>query len=374
MKTFFAPPHKAGKEKLTEEITFASSNPVISGLLHSLSGLLAVLNEQRQIVALNDELLQMLEVDDPATALGLRPGEAFQCVHAHEEPAGCGTTQFCSTCGAAIAIMLSLKENKPVERVCTLSSGKKDVADIVLMVRSQPIQMENERFLLLFIQDISKQQRRVVLDRTFFHDISNILGILSGASELLARDDSSILAQTVYQTTQRLIREVTIQRYLLQHDSFNYQPMWDNVTADRILEELRSFFANHPAVQKKSIAFPENYPNISVNTDISLLLRVLCNIIINALEATETDTAVKVRLEHTADALSFFVWNAQEISQEAAQRMFQLNFSTKATIGRGIGTYSMKLLGEKILGGKVSFTTSAEEGTTFRFTIPVQQA
>jgi sensor histidine kinase regulating citrate/malate metabolism len=36
-------------------------------------------------------------------------------------------------------------------------------------------------------------------------------------------------------------------------------------------------------------------------------------------------------------------------------------------VGRGIGTYSMKLFGEKYLKGKVWFTSSAENGTSFFF-------
>jgi len=65
------------------------------------------------------------------------------------------------------------------------------------------------------------------------------------------------------------------------------------------------------------------------------------------------------------------VWNGGEIPQEIAARIFQRNFSTKEQAGRGIGTFSMKLFGEKILGGQVSFTTSKKEGTIFRFACPI---
>jgi sensor histidine kinase regulating citrate/malate metabolism len=65
------------------------------------------------------------------------------------------------------------------------------------------------------------------------------------------------------------------------------------------------------------------------------------------------------------------VWNVGEISKDVTKRIFQRNFSTKEEAGRGIGTYSMKLLGEEFLGGQVNFTTSKKEGTVFRFTYPV---
>ncbi len=65
------------------------------------------------------------------------------------------------------------------------------------------------------------------------------------------------------------------------------------------------------------------------------------------------------------------VWNRQEIPPLAAKRIFQRNFSTKAEYGRGIGTYSMKIIGEQILSGNVSFCSSAAEGTTFFLSLPL---
>ena len=108
MDTYFAPAERANENELVAEIEMVNKNPVMSGLLHSISGLLAILDEHRQIIAFNDSFLKMLGIHDPSEALGLRPGESLQCIHAHEEPGGCGTSKFCSTCGAAIAIVSSL--------------------------------------------------------------------------------------------------------------------------------------------------------------------------------------------------------------------------------------------------------------------------
>ncbi len=372
MDTYFAPAERVNENELITEIKIVSQNPVISGLLHSISGLLAVLDEHRQVIALNDSFLQMLGIDDPAKALGLRPGEALQCIHANDEPAGCGTTKFCSTCGAAIAIVSSLGQDKPVEKICALSAnrGGKEV-DIALLVKAHPIKIDKKIFLLLFLQDITKQQQRAALERTFFHDVNNMLSMLVGASELLVLEEPSKLAETVHQASQRLTKEVDIQRCLSQSESYDYLPVWLELTTGQILEELHSFFASHPVAIGKKLNISKSYPVVSIKTDISLLLRILCNMIINALEATAENGEAKIWLEHKGDFLSFCVWNDQEIPQDVTNRIFQRNFSTKEQPGRGIGTYSMKLLGEKILAGQVSFTTSQTEGTIFRFTYPV---
>jgi signal transduction histidine kinase len=58
------------------------------------------------------------------------------------------------------------------------------------------------------------------------------------------------------------------------------------------------------------------------------------------------------------------------MAEEVQLQIFQRSFSTKASSGRGIGTHSMKLLGERYLGGRVEFTSRDGEGTTFRITLP----
>lgn len=100
METYFAPPGRSGTCDFNREIEIVNKSPVVDTLLHSVSGLLAILNEHRQVIAVNDAFLNELGISDPTDSLGLRPGEALQCVHAHDEPDGCGTTKFCSTCGA----------------------------------------------------------------------------------------------------------------------------------------------------------------------------------------------------------------------------------------------------------------------------------
>lgn len=373
MDTYFAPGERAEEEELAAEIEIVNMNPVLDGLLHSVSGLLAVLNEHRQIVSLNDSFMQMLGIHDPEEALGLWQGEVLQCIHAHEEPAGCGTTKFCSTCGAAIAIVTSLDHDKPAEKMCALTVNRGDkTVDIALLVKSHPIKIDGTKFLLLFLQDITQEQQRAALERTFFHDINNILTVLVAASDLLFEDNQSSLVKTIHQASSRLAKEVNIQQCLMKSESSAYQPLWYEITTKEILEELQSFFVNHPVRQNKVLEISASYPMLSIKTDISLLQRVLCNMITNAFEATDEKSTVQVWLEHKDTSVVFFVQNSQAIPEDIARRVFQRNFSTKAERGRGVGTFSMKLFGEEILGGQVSFTSSREEGTVFRFSVPLQ--
>ena len=64
------------------------------------------------------------------------------------------------------------------------------------------------------------------------------------------------------------------------------------------------------------------------------------------------------------------IHNASILSEAAQLQMFQRSFSTKEARGRGIGTYSARLLAEKYLKGDVSFTSRELEGTTFFVALP----
>ena len=60
-ETHFAPAERATKDELRLSIDRASRNPVIDGLLRTVGGALAVLNPQRQILAVNDGVTQYSE-------------------------------------------------------------------------------------------------------------------------------------------------------------------------------------------------------------------------------------------------------------------------------------------------------------------------
>ncbi len=373
MDTHFAPAERATAEQLHSAHEIISHSVVVEGLLETVSGLLAVLNEQRQIISLNDTFLKMLGVKDPIDALGLRPGNALDCIHAHGAPAGCGTTIYCSTCGAAKAIMSSLNTNEPIEDTCILKANHhgQDV-DLVLKVRSHPITIHDSRFIMLFLQDITLEQRRAALERTFFHDINNMLSGLVGASELLARDvKTSPMVDIIRRSSLRLQKAVEIQRFLLESESDYGELLQQNVSLKQIREDLTTLFLKHPASLNKTLNYSQDYGEFILLTDISLLERVLVNMITNALEASESGETVTVSISLETDQISFSVQNSQIIPDDVRLRVFQRNFSTKGGSGRGLGTFSMKLFGEKILGGKVGFISEQGEGTVFTLSLPL---
>ncbi len=375
MESHFASAERSTPGELYRDIHEASSNPIIDGLLKTVGGLIAVLNEHRQILAVNNALLKMIGIDNAHGVLGLRPGEAIGCIHAHEMPGGCGTSRYCSTCGAAIAIVTSLSSNEPQEQKCVATVCKNGGSvELCLNIRACPISLDGARLILLFIQDITLQERSASLEKAFFHDINNIIMALHGASELMEFKDEAgkeKLAKQIQQLSARLAKEVEIQRSLSQSEQSSYTVEAQNFTTDDVIREMQIVFASHASAKNKILSLPENLPCILIHSDLHLVRRILTNMLVNAFEATAEGGTVKLWV-NDGEKVTFHVWNKQAIPDDVALRVFQRYYSTKGKHGRGIGTFTMKFFGEGLLKGSVDFVSSEDEGTTFRFSLPLE--
>ena len=114
-------------------------------------------------------------------------------------------------------------------------------------------------------------------------------------------------------------------------------------------------------------------PDFIINSDAAVVRKIISNMTLNALEATQ-DGGVVTLSAHAADSEGVVeVHNAGEIATEIQLQLFKRSFSTKSSVGRGIGTYSMKLFGERYLKGKVSFRSNRDEGTVFSFALPLDR-
>jgi len=374
METYFATAVRSTPRQLRQEMEVVTGNPVITGILQAVGGLVAVLNEKRQILAVNDSLLQMLGMTDQQDALGLRPGQAVGCIHGNAPPHGCGTTKYCQTCGAAIAMVTALESDAPQEKTCAISAIRGDKPEeLFLRVRCSPCHVMGHRFLLLFLQDISKQQQRIHMERVFFHDLNNLLaGLVSAGELMLAKGNEQVeLARRVLDISLHMQQEIAVQRLLATTEGTSYQPIYAATTTVKVLEELQAMMGDHPAAREKLLDFMNEEEGIAFMTDMTLVMRILGNMLLNALEASEPGETVRVRVARQGEQLLFSIWNRMAIPEAIALRIFQRNFSTKADEGRGLGTYAMKLFGERFLEGRVCFSSSPESGTTFEFYLPL---
>jgi signal transduction histidine kinase/ActR/RegA family two-component response regulator len=360
---------RADPVRLRSEIRAASHHPIVDVLLSAVDAHLLVLNEHRQIVAYSGRTAEIVK---RVGVLGRRPGEALGCVNA-QTSAGCGAVPACESCGALGVILASREEELPVETdwVLCRSSGA-----LELEVRATPVLIEQTRFTVLSLRDVSDERRREALEQIFFHDVLNTVAGLRGWAELLRADpgERRDLAERIYVLSRHIEREVRDHRALMMAERGTLVPSLERLRASQLLADVRGVLGSQFAAGGRRLEVQAE-GDLELEADPALLLRVLVNMVRNALEATEAGGAVTVRcvpapLEH--GGVRFGVHNDGAMPPEVQARVFQRSFSTKARHGRGLGTYSMKLLGEGYLGGQVGFVSDAGQGTTFWFDAPLR--
>ncbi|HET8540875.1 MAG TPA: sensor histidine kinase [Anaeromyxobacter sp.] len=373
-RTVYLPADRTSALKLATEISVASRSAVVEALLLGTGTALAVVDRNRQIVALNAAYVSLLGVDDPSEALGLRPGEAVRCVHARATPGGCGTTPACPSCGAAIAMLVAGRRGEPAERDCCLRVQRDGVtADHVFRARATPLEIGAARFLLLTLADVSADRRRAALQRAFLHDLANLATGLDSAAGALG-DDAGLdatIASDIRLMARRLVGEVRLQRALAA-EANGVEIVPETVAAGAALSALRDILAHHPAARGRRLVVAAPGPGPTVRTDGVVLQHVVGNMIVNALEATPEGGAVRLSVADGVGFVAFRVWNPGAIPAAVRPRVFQRYFTTKPGAGRGQGTFAMRLFGEEYLGGRVSFETSARDGTTFELRLPAR--
>ncbi len=369
MDTKFAPAERASDERLQSEKRSIESIEQFRELLNALPYVAAILNRQRQIIFTNDVLLETLggiTIDD---ILGKRPGEVLSCINAFKESGGCGTTDHCRVCGAVRAVLESQDSGKKViheSRITSLINGEEVSADY--MVSATPFHWNSQEFTILTLSDISHEKRRRALEKIFFHDIINKAGSLTGFIDMLKelKDTRKMkgylkLAGTL---SDELIEEILAQRSLLAAESGELELEFNAVKSLNILHNNVDQILNHYVALNRQIEIHRKSVDFEFRTDPVLLNRILTNMLKNALEATQEKEKVVIGCEGKDGKIVFWVHNDRVMPEEVKLQVFQRSFSTKGS-NRGLGTYSIKLLGEKYLKGRVWFKSEENFGTRF---------
>jgi nitrogen-specific signal transduction histidine kinase len=371
VKTHFAPSGRDESVEFLRKIEVIKEILLLREVLNAMPSLVMILNSNRQIVSANQAVLRTLNVG-VEDILEKRPGEALGCIRSKNGPDGCGTSSHCVTCGAVNAILESQNKDVQIVRECRiLVDGPSGPSPLDVKVTATPITVKGERFIVAAIDDISQTKRLEVLQRVFFHDVMNTAHCISGFTQFLTKDptqaeESSKLLQYL---SEELIEEINAQRDLLAAEAGDLSVVKEPVIIPTFLNELRLKYLNNPEAEERKIDLCIDWDG-TIQTDRRLLRRVLGNMLKNGLEATSPGQTVTMKCSEQDDSVVLSVHNCEIMPEEIQLQIFQRSFSTKSQSGRGIGTYSIKLLSEQYLGGHVDFTSKVPEGTSFLLTIP----
>ncbi|MFH2052909.1 MAG: ATP-binding protein [bacterium] len=364
-------PKRSSSEEILAYNRDFKSDLLLQRVIDAMPAMVAILDPNRHIVHANTLLIATYGRGDLETVLGTRPGELLDCIHAWDHVMGCGESEACTTCGA-VAAVLAAQQGRTVQNECRILTGQ-GTEPLDLMVKASPFSYHDRPYTIIVVENIADRKRREVLEKVFFHDVMNTVGNLVGLSELVRDSQEAAEVQEyaplLVETVGRLVEEINAQRDLLAAETDNLEFAVEVQETGPFLEELARSLAAASVARGKRIELSGDLESRSLSTGWVLLTRVLSNLIKNALEASAPGETVRIDGRSRDGGYCFHVNNRGVIPQVVAHQVFQRSFSTKGT-GRGLGTFSSKLFVENYLNGKISFTSTEGEGTTFQVLIP----
>lgn len=375
ISTYFDSPEKSPPDKIREQKEAIQKDQLIAQLLNSFPDPIFILNQNRQIVAYNSKAAELFNGFSADEIYGLRVGEAINCIHAFEEPGGCGTTLACIHCGAGQCIKNTKETEELSSDECRITVNRGSIEkSFDLKVQTSTINYKGENFIVFAAKSIEDEKRKQILQKVFFHDLLNTAGALYGLSAMLTDvedvDELKSYSNMLQTTSTQLIQEIRAQRDLASAETGSLKLSIEKFRIDDILESAAAQYKKSELLNKRSLNIIYTNTSETIETDKTILVRCLGNLIKNALESSEENTEIIIWAEETNDFTTFKVKNNEVIPAAIRPQIFKRSFSTKAKTGRGLGAYSVKLFAQQYLKGNVAFISDEINRTVFSLSIP----
>jgi nitrogen fixation/metabolism regulation signal transduction histidine kinase len=149
------------------------------------------------------------------------------------------------------------------------------------------------------------------------------------------------------------------------------QSVNERLNLQDIMKSVLTTFEN----ENQTISFHQNNTNTAfIFGDKSQVIRVLNNLITNAIQSIPTERSKKISLglrfseKHVTIKITD---NGNGISPEISKRIFMPNFTTRST-GSGLGLAMVKSIVTQ-MNGKVAFRTQVDKGSSFFVILPLDQ-
>ncbi|WP_084407554.1 PAS domain-containing sensor histidine kinase [Maridesulfovibrio bastinii] len=339
-------------------------------IIESYPEMVFVLNEDRRVVLCNEKLIKNFDYKTKNDIYGRLPGEFLSCINSGCTN-GCGTSDACSLCGMlkAISCALSGKENK--NECSLLAKSDEGIKALNLKVHATPVYIENEKYIIVYLNDISDSKLKESMEQIFYHDMLNAVNSIVGATSLIIDDmemSPKELAGLIKERAHFMAREIQGHRMIIAAEKSSLEIKTEEFDLPDLLNEVATMFSGSSIGDGKDIIL-NNSERAIIKTDKNILLRITENLVKNALEASFAGQIIHLDYELSEKTALIAVKNDSYIPKEVQLQLFRRSFSTKGA-GRGIGTYSVKILTEKYLNGIVGMKSDKKEGTTFVVEIP----
>lgn len=157
--TFFAPAERQPVEVVHRQARRFKKSPVARTLAKAGLNYLFLLNANRQIVMVSENVLDLVTDKTMDQIVGLRPGEALGCIHAYECEGGCGTSRFCRDCAAVKVILSALAGTRDMAECQMTRVVKGRETALILQMLATPLAQNGDTYTLLTVAHLSPSPR-----------------------------------------------------------------------------------------------------------------------------------------------------------------------------------------------------------------------
>lgn len=214
------------------------------------------------------------------------------------------------------------------------------------------------------------------------HEVGNPLAAISSLVQLLQRKPHDEYTRERLQMVDDQLRR--IQRTLAELTDFSRpaSDMPSTFPPHEALDAALNIAKYYKRMQRKSVVtrYSPGLPSVTIPRD--LLVQVILNLILNAMDATAEGGTIELALDPTppgtvgrsaeARPLAIRVLvtdNGCGIEVPDQPRVFDPYFTTKPT-GTGLGLFVCRQIVEQRLGGRIDLLASSQSGTTFCIDLP----
>lgn len=348
--------------------------PVWEFLAEISQNYLLLADDKYRIIYANKALLHFFGVDTVDEVKGKNFGMACGCTLAAQCGVSAPHATPCSACGLMCSLRdLKLDEIRVIEFATPTEMGQQP---ILLRCKTKRLKLDGREVYALSLQDITDSKRRETLERMFYHDLLNAASGITGLLDVIKMDmddneatEALKMLGTARKCAEYLVDEIVFSRSLAAAENGSLDLNVESVKVNGILEKAVGLFSLYQEEGRIRIRVDGCPTDTAILSDKSLLVRILVNLIKNAMEASSKGAPVTVSVNRSPAGFLFEVHNDSVMSKKIQENIFVRAYSTKGK-GRGIGTYSAKMFTEKYLKGKIWFESREDFGTSFYVEVP----
>lgn len=226
-----------------------------------------------------------------------------------------------------------------------------------------------------FIEEVLHREKMAVVGNmvnSIIHDFKNpVAYIRLGATFLTRKHDDPGTKEICQQIEAQVDRMLDMADEVSHFSQGDYQPTFAPVRLPHLLDRFREL--NFLYFENDKISVSIDVEDVEIEAEENKLLRVLQNLVGNAIDAVADTGEIQIIGRAVDDALALTVRdNAGGIPEQIRSRFFEPFVTHGKRKGTGLGTAIVKSIVEAH-HGTISFETESGEGTTFHILLPKRQ-